>query len=288
MINALTIDVEEYFHPSEVEPYVAPSSWQSLPSRVDQQISRILDVLDENDVKATFFILGWIAEHRPRIVRKIASRGHEIACHSYAHRLVYSMTPDQFRDDTKRAVAAIEDACGITACAYRAPSYSITARSLWALDILVQLGFKYDSSIYPVNHDRYGIPGFNRHAVNYQTPSGPIVEVPIGTVQLGQHTVAPIGGGGYLRLLPYCYTAAGIRRVNGTEARPVCVYFHPWEIDPEQPKLASGRIAKLRTYTGLGSMERKIARLLRTFDFSTLSAVYGGLRSRALTAAGER
>lgn len=275
MINALTIDVEEYFHPSEVQPYVVDSAWNSLPSRARPQIDRILDLLDAYDVKATFFILGWIAEHRPGIVRSIASRGHEIGCHSYAHRLVYGMTPDEFREDTNRALTAIEDACGITPVAYRAPSYSVTSGSLWALDILVELGFRFDSSIYPITHDRYGIPGFSRHAVTYRTPSGPIVEVPISTVQLAGRTVAPIGGGAYLRLLPYRYTAAGIRRANLLEVHPVCLYFHPWEIDPDQPRLASGLIARLRTYTGLRSMESKIERLLRAFEFSPLSAVYG-------------
>ena len=275
MVNALTIDVEEYFHPSEVQSYVRRKAWNSLPSRAEPQADRILDVLDRHKVHATFFVLGWIAEYHPIVIRKIVSRGHEIACHSYSHQLVYEMTPAQFREDTKRAVAAIEDACGITPTAYRAPSYSITQKSLWALDILVQMGFKYDSSIYPIKHDRYGIPGFSRHAVAYATASGSITEVPIGTVSLGRQTVAPIGGGGYLRLLPYCYTAAGIRRVNNEESRPVCVYFHPWELDPDQPRLASGVVARLRTYTGLRTMESKVDRLLRNFQFSTLSAVYG-------------
>jgi len=275
VVNTLTIDVEEYFHPSEVQPYVEGSSWSSLPSRVETQIDRILELLDQHNVKATCFLLGWIAEHRPAVGRKIAARGHEIGCHSYSHQLVYAMTPAQFERDTRHAVEAIEDSCGVTPVAYRAPSYSITANSMWALDILAELGFKYDSSIYPIKHDRYGIPNFSRQPVTYITKSGPIKEIPIGTVMLGKKTIAPIGGGGYLRLLPYCYTAAGIRRANTVEKSPVCVYFHPWEIDADQPRLAHGLVSRLRTYTGLRSMEYKIDRLLSTFMFSTLSAVYG-------------
>jgi polysaccharide deacetylase family protein (PEP-CTERM system associated) len=274
MINALTVDVEEYFHPSEVHVNVANTAWRSLPSRAEPQVDRILDLFAQHRVSATFFILGWVAEHRPAVVRKIAAHGHEIACHSYGHQLVYSMTPAQFREDTRRAVKAIESACGITPRAYRAPSYSITNASLWALEILVECGFTCDSSIYPIHHDRYGIPGFSRHATVYYTPSGPIQEIPIATVKLARNAVAPIGGGGYLRLLPYRYTAAGIRRVNRQEAKPVCIYFHPWEIDPLQPKLACGLVSRLRTYAGVKGMYGKINRLLDEFAFSTLTSVF--------------
>jgi polysaccharide deacetylase family protein (PEP-CTERM system associated) len=246
-----------------------------LPSRVEEEVRVILDLLDQRAVKATFFILGWVAHRRAGLVRAIAGAGHEIACHSYAHQLVYGLTPAQFRADTLQAIAAIEDASGCTPRAYRAPSYSITRESLWALEILVECGFTHDSSIYPIAHDRYGIPGFERHACSLDTPSGPIREVPIATVQLGNGRIAPIGGGGYLRLLPYRYTAAGIRRINHTERMPACVYFHPWEIDPHQPRLASGTIARLRTYTGVKGMRGKLDRLLSEFQFTTLTAVYG-------------
>lgn len=280
MINALTVDVEEYFHPSEVQLTLDPARWASLPSRAEYQIGRVLDLLDRHDVSATFFVLGWLAEHQPRVVRAIADRGHEIACHSYAHQLIYQMTPAAFREDTRRAVIAIENASGRKPEAYRAPSYSITRECLWALDTLAEMGFKYDSSIYPIHHDRYGIPGFSRFAVVAETASGPITEIPIGTVRLARNTIAPIGGGGYLRLLPCRYTAAGIRRVNSTEASPVCVYFHPWELDPGQPRLASGTLSRLRTYTGLNTMEAKIDRLLDMFEFSTISDVYGSMGRR--------
>jgi polysaccharide deacetylase family protein (PEP-CTERM system associated) len=274
MINALTIDVEEYFHPAEVQRWVSMESWSSLPSRVAAQTDRILELLHHHSVSATFFVLGWVADQNPEVVRKIVHAGHEIGCHSYAHQLVYNLTPEQFREDTLRAVAAIENAGGVIPRAYRAPSYSITARSMWALEILVECGFEHDSSIFPISHDRYGIPGFSRQPQLLKTPSGPILEVPVATAMLSGDTIVPVGGGGYMRLLPYRYTAAGIRRTNRVEGQPVCIYFHPWEIDPGQPRLAAGIVSRLRTYTGLGGMERKLARLLTDFRFATLTAVY--------------
>ena len=272
--NVLSVDVEEYFHPTEVQAYVTQSDWGTLVSRVDAQVRFILDLLERHETKATFFILGWVAERYPALVRAIADNGHEIACHSYAHRLVYELTPIQFRHDTMRAVSAIADVCGTAPRAYRAPSYSITRQSFWALEVLIECGFTHDSSIYPIAHDRYGIAGFERHAHVLETPSGPITEVPVATVRLRNGRVAPIGGGGYLRLLPYRYTAAGIRRLNREERQPACMYFHPWEIDPYQPRLAEGLIARMRTYTGLKGMRRKLERLLADFSFSTLTAVH--------------
>ena len=276
MQNALTVDVEEYFHPSEVQAYVSQEQWAGFPSRVEEQVRQVLELLERNSVKATFFVLGWVAERRPLTIRSIAAAGHEIGCHSYAHQLVYSLSPAEFRRDTERAVKAIEDSSGVTPRLYRAPSYSITRESLWALEVLVECGFTRDSSIYPISHDRYGIPGSGRHAYVIDTPAGPIQELPIATVKLSADHVAPIGGGGYLRLLPYRYTAAGIRRVNREEGRPACLYFHPWEIDAGQPRLARGLIAQLRTYSGIRGMELKLSRLLTDFDFSTVTAVYGG------------
>jgi polysaccharide deacetylase family protein (PEP-CTERM system associated) len=270
--NILTIDVEESFHPTEVQTSVALSKWDLLPSRVEAQTDVVLGLLGDAGVKATFFILGWVAERRPALLRRIAAQGHEIGCHSYAHQLVYQLTPTQFREDTRRAVAVIEDACGATPRAYRAPSYSITRDSMWALETLIACGFTCDSSIYPIAHDRYGIKGFARHPHIVETPSGPIQEIPIATVRMPNGGVAPIGGGGYLRLLPYRYTAAGIRRLNRLEGEAACIYFHPWELDAEQPRLASGRIARLRTYTGMNGMRRKLERLLSEFRFAPLGA----------------
>jgi polysaccharide deacetylase family protein (PEP-CTERM system associated) len=284
MRNVLSIDVEEYFHPTEVR--IAPdcAQWASLPSRIHAQVQTVLELLERHKSTATFFVLGWIAEHHPRIVRQIAAAGHEIGCHSHLHRLVYDLSPTEFREDTERAVMAIEDACGITPTAYRAPSFSIVKRSLWALEILVENGFTRDSSIYPVVHDRYGIPGFGRHAQILSTASGPIHEIPVATARISKTNLAPVGGGAYLRLLPYRYTAAGIRRINDREKQPACIYFHPWELDPKQPRMTTGTLSTLRTYTGLAGMGKKVDRLLSDFAFSTLSSVYSGSTENRLFA----
>lgn len=274
MFNAFTVDVEEYFHPTEVQVDAPTTSWRAFPSRLQDQIDRILDLFHAHEVSATFFILGWIAKRHPHIVRLIASNGHEIGCHSNTHRLVYNLSPAQFREDTNTAVAAIEDACGVTPRCYRAPSYSITDRCFWAFDVLAECGFSHDSSVYPICHDRYGIPGFSRHATVVHTQSGPIQEIPPATVRLSETNIAPIGGGAYLRLLPYSYTAAGIRRVNEVERKPVCMYLHPWEIDPKQPRIAKGFLSRLRTYTGLSSVEPKLKRLLTDFRFRTMGEIY--------------
>ena len=274
MINALTIDVEEYFHPSEVQRSTSMDDWEGLPSRVEEQTDRVLELLDRHSVSATFFVMGWVADRRQEVVRKILRAGHEIGCHSYTHQMVYTLTPAQFRDDTLRAISAIENAGGVTPRLYRAPSYSITNESLWALEILAECGFEYDSSIFPIKHDRYGIPAFSRRAQVLRTPSGPIMEIPVATAELGNGTIVPVGGGAYLRMLPYRYTAAGIRRINKVESQPACIYFHPWELDTRQPRLASGFISRVRTYTGLGGMEGKLNRLMTEFQFSTMSSVY--------------
>jgi polysaccharide deacetylase family protein (PEP-CTERM system associated) len=283
MTNALTVDVEEYFHPTEVQLSAGTGGWDDYPSRVEPQVERVLRLLDRHSVSATFFVLGWVAERHPAMVRRILAEGHEVGCHSYAHQLVNRMTPAEFHADTARAVMHIGEACGEQPRSYRAPSYSITQSALWALEILVECGFEYDSSIYPIQHDRYGIPGFGRHAQWMATPAGSLLEIPIATARLGTRYVAPVGGGGYLRLLPARYTVAGIRSINQRDGQPACIYFHPWELDPEQPRLARGLVSRLRTYTGVAGMERKIERLLEEFRFSTLSAAYP-LRSPAAAA----
>lgn len=270
-VNVLSVDVEDYFHPSELAGNAA--SWTAYPQRVHIGVSFLLDLLADSRVRATFFVLGWVAAHHPQLIRRIAEAGHEIGCHSNIHRLVYRLTPSEFKQDTVSAVKAIEDASGVTPRVYRAPSYSITLTSLWALDILVSCGFSHDSSIYPIVHDRYGIPGFPRHACQVGTPSGPILEVPVATVRVGSR-VAPVGGGAYMRLFPYRYMAAGLRRINGMEKQPACLYLHPWELDPEQPRLTRRVVSRLRTYTGLGGMRPKMARLVRDFRFACLTDVF--------------
>ncbi len=284
MINALSVDLEEYFHPSELPSSREPESWESLPARVPQQTGRILDLLAHQQTKATFFVLGWVAERHPAVIRRIAEAGHEIGCHSYAHQLVYGLSRQEFRKDTLRAVRAIEDACGVRARIFRAPSWSITVQSLWALEVLVECGFTHDSSIYPIPHDRCGIPGFGRHAQTLDTPAGTIYEIPVATARVSRGRVAPVGGGAYLRLLPYRYLAAGIRRINAEESQPACIYFHPWELDPDLPCMAKGLVSRLRTYGGLSHMEAKVDRLLQEFRFSSLLSVYSGATALAAQA----
>jgi polysaccharide deacetylase family protein (PEP-CTERM system associated) len=240
---------------------------------VDVGVNFLLEILAERQIRATFFILGWIATYHPRLVRRIADAGHEIGCHSNLHRLVYRLSPDEFRRDTLAAVKAIEDAAGVTPRMYRAPSYSVTRKSLWALEVLAACGFTHDSSIYPIAHDRYGIPQFPRHASYVETPAGGILEVPVATVRLGRHVV-PVGGGAYMRLFPYRYTAAGLRRINQQEKHPACLYLHPWELDADQPRLAKNMISRLRTYSGLRGMCAKMERLINEFRFSTLTEVF--------------
>jgi polysaccharide deacetylase family protein (PEP-CTERM system associated) len=228
-----------------------------------------------------------VARRHGRLLREIAAAGHEIASHGYRHRLVYEMSPAEFRRDTEDASCMIEDACGMRPRAYRAASYSITAEAWWAMEILAECGYTHDSSIYPIAHDRYGIPGYPRHAHVVTTPSGPILEVPIATALLSNGGVAPVGGGAYLRLLPYFYTAAGIRRINRIEGEPACVYFHPWELDASQPRLARGILSRFRTYAGIRGMPGKLDRLLSDFEFAGLSAVHSaaGLNAAQETAA---
>lgn len=273
MRNIFSVDVEDYFHPSEVQRSIPSSSWESMDRRVARNTRTVLDLLARHNTRATFFILGWVAEKEPDLIREIASAGHEIGCHSFWHRLVYDLTPEEFAADTTLACDAIEAACSIRPRIYRAPSYSITQRSIWALEVLARLGFTHDSSIYPIHHDRYGIPGFPRHASILETAAGRIVEVPPAAVELRPGTCVPVGGGGYLRMLPYRYTAAGIRTLNHIDSIPACMYIHPWELDRSQPKIARGALSRLRTYLGLAAFERKTSRLLSEFEFGPLGEI---------------
>lgn len=272
MRNIFSVDVEDYFHPAEVSRN--PSEWPGFADRVEIGTNLLLDLLAQHAFRATFFLLGWIAERHPGLVRRITLAGHEIGCHSHLHRLVFSLSPEEFRKDTRRAVNAIQDACGISPKVYRAPSCSITSKSLWALDILAELGFTHDSSIYPIVHDRYGVPGSLRHAHKFDTPSGPILEIPIATVRLARGQVAPVGGGAYLRLFPYRYISAGIRRINRLEQQPACIYIHPWELDQQQPRIAKKLISRVRTYAGLPTVGGKLNRLFGEFAFGSIGEIY--------------
>ena len=269
MVNALTIDLEDYYQVSAFKDAIASDRWNSFESRVERNTHLLLDRLDEAGCKATFFTLGYVAEQHSHVVRLVADRGHEVACHSLRHRTVYEMSYDEFREDTLRAKELLEDITGTAIRGYRAPSFSITDRSLWALTILAELGFAYDSSIFPVRHANYGLPHVPRAPFLVDTPHGPIVEFPMTTLQFGGCR-SPFAGGAYFRLLPYWYTRWGIRFVNIKEGRPVCVYLHPWELDSEQPRLAGPFSARLRHYLGLGKLPAKFRDLLREFEFCPL------------------
>lgn len=266
MLNALTIDVEDYYQVSAFQSAIRFEDWPRHASRIERNTRRVLDIMDEYRAKATFFVLGWEAERRPQLVREIAKRGHEVGSHGYRHRLVYSMTPHECRDDIRRSKLLLEDITGTPVLGFRAASYSIVANSTWCLDILIDLGFRYDSSIFPIHHDRYGIPVATRIPHVIQRKVGRIVEFPLSTVRyLGVNW--PVAGGAYLRVLPGWAIRAGIRRINEIEYQPAIVYLHPWELDPDQPRLHGSLGSRLRHYTNLRTTESKLRRLLEEFSF---------------------
>lgn len=278
--NVFSVDVEDYFHVEAFADVVPRTSWDRYPLRVEDNTRRLLDLLDEHGIDATFFILGWVADRCPALVREIVARGHETACHSYWHRLVYTLTPEEFRSDTRRARVAIEQAGGQSIKGYRAPSYSITAKSLWALGILAEEGFEYDSSIFPIRHDVYGIPDAPRAPWQVTTSGGPLVEYPISTFRVVGTTNFPVGGGGYLRLLPFWYTRFGFNRVRADNL-PLIAYIHPWEVDPEQPRIPGRLRSRLRHYTNLNKTRARLASLLRLGEFSSFAK--SGLAETAST-----
>jgi polysaccharide deacetylase family protein (PEP-CTERM system associated) len=272
VLNALTIDVEDYFHVSAFEGCVDRSRWDYFKQRVALGTNKILDVLERAGARATFFILGWVAQRQPELVRLIHAAGHEIGCHSYWHRLIYRQTPDEFRDDLRRARDLLEDIIGEHVVSYRAPSFSITRDNLWALDVLIEQGFRFDSSIYPTYHDRYGIAGAPRQPHRIIRPAGTLLEFP-GTVWSGLGYPLPMGGGGYFRLYPYALTRLGLGAINRS-GRPFVVYLHPWELDPEQPRMKPGRLKAFRHYVNLHRTEERLVRLLSDFPLGTLSDTF--------------
>ena len=267
--NALTVDVEDYFHVAALAPSVHRDSWISRESRVVGNTQKLLAIFEEFDVRGTFFVLGWVAERYPQLVRDIAAHGHEIACHGYSHRLVYEQSPQEFYQETHRAKNLLQEITGSAVLGYRAASYSIVRESLWALDILVELGFVYDSSIFPVRHDRYGIPDAERAPHRMATPTGKyIVEWPLATARILGFRL-PVAGGGYFRLFPYGLSRWGLASINRRELRPFVFYLHPWEIDPAQPRVSASWLSRFRHYTNLGKCEERLRRLLAEFRFST-------------------
>jgi polysaccharide deacetylase family protein (PEP-CTERM system associated) len=267
--NALTVDVEDYFHVSAFSESINRSDWSNHPLRVERNTHRLLDLFDEHGARATFFVLGWVAKRVNSLVREIASRGHEVACHGYSHQLVYEQSPELFREETLRSKSLLEDIVQLPVRGYRAASYSITARSLWALDILAEAGFEYDSSIFPVRHDRYGMPDAPRFPYQLTTPNGQsLVEFPLSTASFLGYRL-PMAGGGYFRLYPYPLTRAGLRQINNKAGKPFIFYLHPWEIDVDQPRIAASWLSRFRHYNNLGKCEARLHKLMSEFQFTT-------------------
>jgi len=265
--HILSVDVEDYFQVEAFAGQVARESWDRWPSRVVANTQRVLDLFDSYQAKATFFFVGWVAARFPYLVREVQSRGHELACHSYWHRTVYSLTQQEFREDTRRAKRVIEDASGIAINGYRAPSWSITKDCLWALDILADERFTYDSSIYPIHHDLYGVPGAKRFPYTHQCGNGlELREFPPATLRF-LATNFPVAGGGYLRIFPSAYTELAFRRFEKNHGERLVVYLHPWELDPEQPRIRGPLKSRLRHYTNLGRMEARVKAILQRHKF---------------------
>lgn len=266
--NALTVDVEDYFQVSAFAANIEQHEWDEHPLRVEDNTYKLLDLFDEYQVKATFFILGWVAERQRGLVLEIARRGHEVACHGYSHQLVYNQTPEVFQQETVRAKSILEDIIQQPVLGYRAASYSITEKSLWALDILAESGFVYDSSIFPVRHDRYGMPDAPEHPYHLTTPAGhSIIEFPLSTAKILNYRL-PVAGGGYFRLYPYWLSKAGLKQIN-RQQKPFIFYLHPWEVDPEQPRISASWFSRFRHYNNLDKCEPRLRNLMSDFQFTT-------------------
>jgi polysaccharide deacetylase family protein (PEP-CTERM system associated) len=274
IVNAFTVDVEDYFQVSAFDPHISRDQWDDFPCRVVANTHRILKLLDSYQVHGTFFVLGWVASRFPQLIKDIHRGGHEVASHGFWHRLIYSQTPVDFRSDVRLSRDTLEQIVGERVTAYRAPSFSITTRSLWALEILVEEGFTVDSSIFPIHHDRYGIPNAQTAIHELSTPAGCLCEAPPSVASIGGVRL-PVGGG-YFRLYPWQLSAACLRQINHRSRRPFIFYVHPWELDPEQPRL---RVRKLRSrfrhYLNLHRTESRLHKLLQTFRLSSLRDVVG-------------
>ncbi len=270
--NALTVDVEDYFQVSAFAASINYNQWDNYKLRVANNTYRLLDIFDTEEVKATFFVLGWIADRAPKLIKEIDRRGHEVACHGYSHQLIYNQDPVVFREETCRAKKLLEDIIQKQVTGYRAASYSITEQSLWALDILVEAGFAYDSSIFPVKHDRYGIPSAEVLPHQLTTPKGnSLVEFPLSTAKIFNYRL-PVAGGGYFRLYPYQLTKLGLSQIN-RHKNPFIFYLHPWEIDAEQPRIAAKWFSRFRHYNNLDKCQPRLKQLLKDFEFTTAENV---------------
>jgi len=275
VVNLLTIDVEDYFHANGLQTHVGRHDWNSLPGRVESNTRRLLELFDVHGVRATFFILGWVAARYPELVREIHAAGHELASHGWDHELVYNQTPGEFEQDVTRTKGFLEDLTGATVYGYRAPSFSIVPKSWWALEVLARTGHVYDSSIYPVRRKRYGVPDARSDIHTILEPSAEgagLLEVPPPSVRLlGRNW--PVAGGGFFRFYPLWVTRAALRRINARNESPAVVYLHPWEIDPQQPRLRGTAINRWRHYLNLGRTEARLERLLRDFEFMPVAGL---------------
>jgi len=269
--GAFTVDVEDYFHVSAFSGVIRPEDWDHYECRVESSTRQILEIAARHSTRGTFFVLGWVAERYPGLVREIANAGHEIGCHSHWHQLVYELGPDRFRSDLVKARDTLQCITGQPVRLYRAPSFSITKQSLWALEILVEEGFEVDSSIYPIRHDRYGIPDAPRVPHEIHTPAGRILEFPGMTCRIGPVPI-PAGGGGYLRLFPWMLTHHLLTQIRRS-GQPLNVYLHPWEVDVDQPRISAPLKSRLRHYQNLRTTTPKLAQLLSAFRLSTMSEV---------------
>lgn len=290
VVNAISVDVEDYYQVSAFAGTVDRAKWDSFPSRVEDSTKRTLDLFAEAGVHATFFTLGCVAERHKGLVRAISDAGHEVASHGWEHYRVGEQTPAEFRADVTRTKKVLEDLSGQEVKGYRAASFSIDRKTWWAFDELAEAGYRYSSSIHPIVHDHYGVPDAPRFPFS-PVEGNPLTEIPVGTLDLRGRRLS-CAGGGFFRLLPYRWSSFAIGRVNGAERQPVTFYFHPWEIDPGQPRISSAPLrSRVRHYTNLGVMETKLKRLLRQFRWDRVDAVYGlgspGLSSRGKAEAAE-
>lgn len=274
--NALTIDVEDYFQVAALAEAVSRNEWDSMEYRVERNTERLLALFEQSGIRATFFILGWVAERSPGLVKRIFRAGHEVASHGYSHQLVYTQSPDVFREETRKSKRILEDTIGASVTGYRAASYSITQQSRWALDVLCEEGFTWDSSIFPVHHDRYGMPGTPFEPYLLQAPNGgKLTEFPLSTCPIGNYRL-PIAGGGYFRLFPYWLSRWGLGQINRA-GKPFIFYLHPWEIDVEQPRLKVSALSRFRHYNNLDKCMNRLERLLDDFHFGSVSDVLSGV-----------
>jgi len=276
IINAMTVDVEDYFHVSAFESTINQSDWHNLPLRVERNTYRLLELFEKHNAKSTFFTLGWVAKRCPELIKAIVDQGHELASHGFSHQRATEMTRSEFFSDVQQSKHILEDLSGKEVIGYRAPSFSINDTNTWVYDVLLELGFQYSSSTYPIKHDLYGVPNWPRFLYQREEGDGDkkIIEIPIPTLRKNNINTG-IGGGGYFRLYPYWLSKRRIDKFHQQEQQPYSFYFHPWEIDPQQPRISNAPLkSKIRHYINLSKMEGKLEQLLTDYQWDTMKSVY--------------